>query len=163
MKQLLSLVCVFFVLVSIISCRKEPPPEDRLKELALAFRTLDCRQATLEIATLQTWDSVVTQLDARLPEDMPATEKHNMLTVRNAGLIRMFETYRELPDSVQALVSLAEQKDKDIVAALNAIKLERAALDKKKRAFFREVEKRASNQLPSLRRHFDALKNTPCQ
>ena len=103
MKEILKSVWCLSAILGILSCHNSPPLEDRLEQLAQAFHDLDCRQATLEAETSSSWDDVVAQLDARLPESMPAAEKNNMLMVRNAGLIRMFESYHELPDSVQAL------------------------------------------------------------
>lgn len=163
MKEILKSVWCLSAILGILSCHNTPPLEDRLEQLAQAFQDLDCRQATLEAEAISSWDEVVEQLDARLPEDMPAAEKNNMLTVRNASLIRMFESYHELSDSVQALVSRAEQKDKDVVASLNEIKAKRSVLDKEKRDFFLAVEKRSTAKLSTMRKHFDVIRNTPCQ
>lgn len=149
-------------MLSVFSCRNTPLADARLEQLAQAFQALDCRRAALEATTRLSWDAVVEQLDARLPEDMPPAEKHNMLMVRNAGLIRMFETYRELPDSVQVLVTRAEQKDKEIVAALRDVKTESSALEKEKRALFLSIEKQSKEKLPEMRRRFEAMRNTPC-
>lgn len=163
MKEHLKPVCLLSLIWMVFACQNSPPVEDRLEQLARAFHELDCRQAVLEAETRSSWDGVVEQLDARLPEDMPAAEKHNMLNVRNAGLIRMFETYHTLPDSVQELVGRAEKKDNEIVAALNEIKAQRTTLDQEKRAFFLAIEKQSAGKLPSLREHFDAIRNTSCQ
>ncbi|MCB0629642.1 MAG: hypothetical protein R2806_25210 [Saprospiraceae bacterium] len=163
MKEILKSVWCLSAILGILSCHNSPPLEDRLEQLAQAFHDLDCRQATLEAETSSSWDDVVAQLDARLPESMPAAEKNNMLMVRNAGLIRMFESYHELPDSVQALVSWVEQKDNEVVASLNEIKAKRSVLDKEKRDFFLAVEKRSAAKLSTMRENFDAIRNTPCQ
>lgn len=163
MKQNLNPVWCLSLLLLLFACQYSPPFEDRLEQLAQAFHDLDCRQAVLEADTRLSWDGVVEQLNARLPEDMPAAEKQNMLTVRNAGLIRMFETYHELPDSVQELVGRAEKKDNEIVAALNEIKAQRSVLDQEKRALFLNIEKQSAERLSLVREQFDSIKNTSCQ
>lgn len=163
MKITTKAVYLLALTLSLISCRTSPPIESRLEQLALAFHTLDCRQATLELQSRSSWDGVVEQLDARLPVDMPAAEKNNMLMVRNATLIRMFETYHGLPDSVQALVAHAEQKDQEIVALLSALETERSALNAQKRNLFLSIEKKLAGKLPALRQQFDSIRNTPCR
>lgn len=163
MKQYLKPVWYIPLVVIVFACRHAPPMENRLEQLAKTFHDLDCRQRQLEEAARSSWDGVVEQLNADLPTDMPAAEKHNMLSVRNASLIRMFESYRELPDSVQELVTQAEQKDNEVVAALNELKAQKLALDKEKRDLFLAIEKRSEKDLSSFRTKFETAKQSPCE
>lgn len=68
----------------------------------------------------QLWDTVVQVMDEQLPPKMPADERANMLKVRNASLIRMFETYPTLPENVQKQVDEAEDRDEALAAQMKA-------------------------------------------
>ena len=49
-----------------------------------------------------------------IPNDLPPDERKNMIAIRNAGLIRMFEAYPKLPEPVRDRVDQAEMEDKEI-------------------------------------------------
>lgn len=60
------------------------------------------------------WDVVAEDLEQGIPNDLPPDERKNMIAIRNAGLIRMFEAYPKLPEPVRDRVDQAEMEDKEI-------------------------------------------------
>lgn len=58
-----------------------------------------------------TWDHVNEIISNNLPIDMPPKEKENMLKVRNARLIRMFQSFDDLEPEIKKTVDSAEAFD----------------------------------------------------
>lgn len=79
-----------------------------------------CAMEQLSRQTELLWDSLEKNLATVLPTTMPQEERENMLKVRNASLIRMFEAYPGLPGSVKDQVSLAEEGDKNLAALMKS-------------------------------------------
>ena len=75
---------------------------------------IHCSLDSLRQSISKSWDEVTTSLDNGLPDETPEEERANMLKVRNASLIRMFETYRDLADSTKQQVDSAEILDQKI-------------------------------------------------
>jgi uncharacterized protein YdcH (DUF465 family) len=121
MKTKISLWMSFCVLF-IISCADQPS-EQWVQEGARLQKQLieaHCAMEQLNGESKQLWDTVVYAMDEQLPATMPTDERRNMLKVRNASLIRMFEVYPRLPDAVQHQVDEAERKDQELAARMKA-------------------------------------------
>lgn len=58
-----------------------------------------------------TWDHVNQIISENLPSDMPPKEKENILKVRNARLIRMFQSFDDLEPNIKKAVDSAEVFD----------------------------------------------------
>lgn len=150
------------LLVSMPSCEPSPSPFAQLELLAQQLNTLGCQQKILQNKTQTLWDEVVQQLSNQLPGDMPKEERKNMLAVRNAALIRMFETYQNLDTSLQKIVTEAEEKDQDIVSTLMEIKQQRMVLEEQKRALFLKLEQEENGKLKEYKSEFEQLTEAPC-
>lgn len=104
------------------SCTQEPSTSlsQEGKRLQEKLTQAHCIMEQLNQESVQLWDTVVFVMDEQLPETTPPEERTNLLKVRNASLIRMFEVYSELPDSVQLSIDRAEQQDKELAARMKA-------------------------------------------
>ncbi len=152
-------LCPFLLLMG--SCAEQTAPGE-LQQLAAQFHLLHCEQADLEIKVTALWDNVAQQLNAQLPQDMPAQEKHNMVSVRNAPLIRMFETYPGLDHSIQNMVDQAEMEDKKVVERLNEIKGKQHVLEQQRMELFGQIEKEQPEKLKAFRQFFEQIATGPC-
>jgi hypothetical protein len=95
----------------------ENPEADRLLEQT---RSWHCRLEEINQQSKLMWDSVAQAMDAQLPADMPADERHNMLAVRNTSLIQMFMVYPQLDAAVRQLVETAGTRDVELGMMLRA-------------------------------------------
>lgn len=113
---------VSFCVLLVASCANEPFEQWIQEGARLQKRLIEahCAMEQLNRESKQLWDTVVHVMDEQLPTSMPADERHNMLKVRNASLIRMFEVYPRLPDAVQNQVDEAEQKDRQLASRMKA-------------------------------------------
>ena len=75
------------------------------------------------------WASTTEMLAVSLPVDMPADERRNMLQVRNAELIQMFEVFELLDNDVKLLVKDSGMKDRTIADEMRRVMTEIDSLD----------------------------------
>lgn len=95
---------------------KKSPISAEGEALVAESTELACEQKALGVKLDALWDSVAVALDQKLPADMPADERRNMLAVRNTSLIQMFEVYSTLDTAIHRLVERAG--DQDVALAL---------------------------------------------
>ncbi|MBK8505793.1 MAG: hypothetical protein IPL46_28505 [Saprospiraceae bacterium] len=98
-----------FGVVILLACQSKSTGQ--LDVLALKHRDLACQLSRLEDSVETHWTSLNALLENHLPKDMPLEERRNMLAVKNAPLIRMFERYNNLTVEVKDAVDDAEQYD----------------------------------------------------
>jgi hypothetical protein len=109
-------ILLFFFAVGCQPAGKKSPISAEGEALVAESAKLACEQKTLGVQLKALWDSVAVALDQKLPPDMPADERRNMLAVRNTSLIQMFEVYSELDTVIHRLVEQAG--DQDVALAL---------------------------------------------
>lgn len=85
------------------------------------------------------WDKVGRELEESIPEDLPKVERKNMIAIRNAGLIRMFEAYPSLPQTVKDQVDQAETDDQEIAGQMRVLNDSLRQFDRKIEAFLETV------------------------
>lgn len=86
-------------------------------ELMASFdkeKELRCQLESLKSEILQEWDGAVDMLDRNLPLSTPKNERENILSVKNANLIRMFQSYDNFPDSIKIEIDRVEQLDSKV-------------------------------------------------
>ncbi|MCB0629394.1 MAG: hypothetical protein R2824_24535 [Saprospiraceae bacterium] len=150
------------IIMLVQACTNTFTFEHQLWDCATEEHRILCHRQALARETDAVWDRVVGQLDQQLPADMPNDEKRNMLAVRNANLIRMFEVYQFLNDSIKQTVDQAAQADRQIVTTLNGLQSQLEALEQKKRALFLQIEQ-SSVDLPAYKAQYEALVSGACE
>lgn len=75
------------------------------------------------------WRHTNETLDASLPDNMPPDERRNMLQVRNADLIQMFEVFDSLDNDLKLLVKDSGMKDRTIADEMRQVMTEIDMLD----------------------------------
>lgn len=119
-----------------------------------------CKMEQLREQSAKLWDSLEMELAQTLPGDMPSDERRNMLQVRNAELIRMFEVFPRLPVSVRTAVEKAERQDQELAArmkvAMNRIDMYEAEAF----AFLQDMEVVSADSAAAWQERFSTL---PCR
>ncbi len=116
------------------------------------YQSLLCEKEMLERQTLTLWDEVARGLDARLPRDMPADERRNMIEIRNTNLIQMFEIYPQLDTSIKSLVEKAGDQDEENIETEDINFME----------FVADLEKRDREQAGAWKKQLEKTRQNPC-
>jgi hypothetical protein len=109
MQSLKIILSITLTLVVFLACRSRT--SEQLEVLALKHRDLACQLSRLQDSVQSHWTSLNVLLENHLPKEMPVEERRNILSVKNAPLIRMFESYSNLTVEVKDAVDAAEQYD----------------------------------------------------
>jgi hypothetical protein len=127
--------------ILIIACSSPTDQQDNPYAVSLLQKrdSLEQIQATLKFRLDSMWSYANDQLASILPKDMPKQERANMLALRNAPLIKMFEVYETLPASIHELIDSAYYYDKRIVKQLEEIMEQRSENETKIENFLIEL------------------------
>lgn len=123
--------------------------DERRGKLHQRGQTFYCELQALGRKSRQLWDTVARDLEAVIPEDLPKDERKNIIAIRNAGLIRMFEAYPRLPQEVKDRVDLAETEDQDIARQMRMMNDSLRHYDLKVDSFLREAKTLVPDSLES--------------
>lgn len=88
------------------------------REEQLIHQELD----SLKLLIRAEWDSFNRKLEGALPETLPEDERRNMLHVRNAGLIRMFESFALTGDEVSMALDQTAALDEQLARRVVVLK-----------------------------------------
>lgn len=156
----------WLLLVSLIACWQCRPAADnsamRGDELLASWQELACQEQLLAAMSQSLWDSVTQELATQLPTDMPAQERNNMLAVRNANLIQMFEVYNELPVPLKNLVQEAGQEDTRIAYQVRQLKTQIDSLQYSTDQFLSALEQRNRPAFRDWQFSFQQARSKPC-
>lgn len=133
---------------------------ERGKEIHNNLVDAHCQMEELREQSAHLWDSLEVELAYSLPDGMPSDERRNMLQVRNAELIKMFEVFPHLPDAVRFAVERAERQDQELAARM---KVEMNRIDQYEAeafAFLQEMEMHHTDSVAVWQARFSSL---PCR
>jgi len=117
----------------IYSCQKQ---KNEIQDIALAMKDNQCRIQEISRFVDDSWTKSISQLGDYLPERLPEQERENILNLKNAELIRMFESYDEFKPEGRALVDSMEQLDILWADSLRRLNLENQMLEMKMDSLF---------------------------
>lgn len=153
------LLIPFCCLGSMIFWSCSPKNRPNVQELHAQFRELQqkgrdlyCELEKLGMESRILWDSVAYQLEKSIPAEVPEEERQNMIAVRNAGLIRMFEAYPKLPPATQSNLEQAEQQDQEIAARMRRLNENIRKHDHQITSFLGSVQKNGIDSLRSWKK-----------
>ncbi len=129
--------------------------------LVSASGELACSQKALAAKLKTLWDSVAVALDQKLPKDMPADERRNILAVRNTSLIQMFEVYSSLDTAIHRLVEQAGDEDIAIAVQLKGLQDQIQDHEQKVAAFLSGIKDQ--KEAADWTRKLTEAKNGPCK
>lgn len=127
------------VLFLLWSCTEKPNLKKDFLLVFLQEKEIRCELATLKDSIRFEWDEMNAMLEKNLPLGMPAAEKVNMLKVRNADLIRMFESFDKAGGEVKSALLEVEQKDREMAARIVLLKEKLQKIESRKMALFEKI------------------------
>lgn len=144
------------------SCTKTGDYETELMQLGREEKALQCTLDSLHSRISTEWDGVNALLKANLPQDMPEEEKANMLRVRNAGLIRMFESFQSVDPAIKQALAAVEQTDVNMRKEILVLKAQAQQVEAHKMALYEKISRTAgAAALASYqKRYSDILRET---
>lgn len=150
-----------FGVLFILSCQStgEQNREDILS-LAEMSREIECQMAALEAQSEKMWDKTNSELAKALPADVEEYEKNNMLKVRNADLIRMFESYSKLDGPIKSKVDFTEKMDFAMADSMRVLQQKQKILIDSVRSQMMKVE--SDEKRNSLKEQMNRIENTDC-
>jgi len=151
-------ICVGMAFL-MLGCQNNSSNE-HIMEWAEASRKIDCQMDNLEETSSEMWDKTNRELEKALPIDIPEFEKSNMLKVRNADLLRMFETYQEMEGPIKAKVDLTEKMDFALADSMRVLQQKQQNLSDSIRLALMEIA--AENTRTKLQEKIKAIDNKAC-
>ncbi len=103
--------------------------------------SIKCELEVMKKEINKEWDTMNESLDDHLPADMAEQEKVNMLKVRNANLIRMFNTYKTLDTAIKDQLRSVEKKDSMMAIEINLLKEKLIEIENNKMELFDDILK----------------------
>lgn len=151
---------IFLILLLAGACNSAAIQQDNPYANSLLQKrdSLNQLQTDLKIKLDSMWTYANEKLAEMLPTNMPEQERINMLALRNAPLIRMFEVYETLPDYIHKLIDSAYYFDKQIVQQLEEIVIQRSENEAKIEDFL--IELSSNKQLQSTFDYWNKQFNT---
>lgn len=122
---------------------------ERGRQLHLRGQSFYCELQALGKKSQDLWNTVAEDLERVIPHDLPEDERNNMIAIRNAGLIRMFEAYPALPQEVKDRVDVAEEDDKTLAGQMRMVNDSLRKYELEVEEFLNEVRKGPSDSVES--------------
>lgn len=119
--------------------------KSKLDEIYSEATLIQCDLSHLRDSITAKWDGVNETLNKNLPSEIPSAERSNILKVRNASLIRMFETYHLLDDSTKQTVDKAEKTDQAIALKISTHKKRLQFLEIERQSLLHQIAKSNEN------------------
>ena len=132
-------------LLFLCHCARESQEETQLRQLFRQEKDLTCQLATMKDSITTEWDEINRLLEAHMPAEMTAEERANMLKVRNANLIRMFQSFDQMGDTVKTALSHTEAIDQQMTQRILLLKQQTQDIEAEKMALLQEVSQQDGN------------------
>ena len=123
---------------------------------------LYCQRHLLNQSSESLWKNVAYHLDINLPNEMDTSTRKRMTEIRNAPILKSFNAYKYLPDSVKALVEKAEIADKKLVDEIAEISFSIDSLEIRKLRFLSKVDQSSERGQLFLVK-YNAAFTSPCK
>lgn len=155
--------CIY-LLFGWFGCTHQMHEEAAIIEISYKEKKLNCQLASMKDSITKEWDNINDILEKNLPEEMPEQEKINMIKVRNANLIRMFQSFDYLDESVKLTLDETEQRDVAMTKRINRLKGDIQEIEIQKMELFSIInEKFGSEEVARLRKLNKVLLDEKCE
>lgn len=128
-------------LILLGSCTNNRDYKTELLQLGRQEKTIRCNLDNLHARISREWDGINALLETTLPPGMPAEEKSNMLKVRNADLIRMFESFQAIDPAVKQALAAVEEADMAMRNQILDLKAQAQHVESQKMALFEKINR----------------------
>lgn len=157
------LLCLALLLAAGCQVSPEVPSKDEILLLAHKQKEILCTYQSMRDSISSKWDNMNNLLDQHLPPDMPLEEKNNMLAVRNADLIRMFQTYDQLDYSIKMELSKMESEDSSMVTRIHNMNERSLDLEQQRMDLFNQVNQKDPQSANRYAILYDSILNQQCE
>ena len=123
------------------ACQQSSSWEAEGKSLIQEGQQLRQRHDQFDARVDSLWDATTEVLRIAIPADFPPTDREIFLNARNADHIKMFMSFKSLPQETQTLVNVADSIDQQIAKGIVKLHEEQIAFDQKKIDFLVKVSK----------------------
>lgn len=152
------------ILPGIIGCDKTSHEEVDLLQLFAKEKELNCELASMKDRITKEWDNINFLLKENLAPDMPEEEKANMLKVRNANLIRMFQSFNDMDEELKMALKETEEIDLEMTKRINVLKKESNEIESQKMILFQIInEKKGSEEVARLKDVNVSIRSQGCK
>ena len=129
----------------------------KLEVLALQGARLNCQLKILQDSTKHAWDQFNLSLSSQFPETTSEYIRSKMLEMRNAELIRMFQTFDSLPEPIKTELNKIEEVDASIVSEVESIQRRLDSIEMDAIKVFMKMEERFPDSLTNYRNRYRLL------
>lgn len=152
------------VLVSLIGCKDSSSEvQSEINTMVSKHAKLKCNLSAMEGSLENTWTDMNVLLAQELPKDMPIDEKNNMLAVKNGSLIRMFESFEGLNDTIKKALNRVENEDLKMVTKIHEVKNMLSKLEDERMTLFAKIQNTHPEELEKWRNLYQELLSRPCK
>lgn len=142
----------------LFSCQ---PEGNVIEDIANQIKVNNCRIQTISNYVDDSWTVSIEELGRLLPKDLPQQERENILNLKNADLIRMFESYKYFSPSVHSLVDSMEQVDYQWADSLRNLSQQNQKLEMKIDSLFSTMQDAETEKM--LYQQVQEIKSSPCK
>lgn len=146
------------------ACSVEELPFKSEGEILLAkSQQIACTQKRYKYTIDSLWDVVSDRLDQVLPDTMPPGRRENMITIRNANLLKQFKIFYTTLDTTSLnLISRSGKVDSLVAVQLVELKVQQETQDKRVSDFLMKVEKQNPRAAKQWIQKFTEATNEAC-
>lgn len=123
---------------------------------------LFCQRQLLAESSQKLWEDVAYHIGVNLPESIDSVTRKRMIEIKNAPILKSFNAYKRLPDSVKIIVDKAEIADKKLVDEIAEVSFSIDSLEIKKLRFLTKVGPESSRGKRFLAQYNEYLAS-PCK
>lgn len=155
---------LFVTLTGAWACDTAQNEKTALLELFHKEKALNCRLASMKDSITTEWDNVNHLLEESLPADMPEEEKTNMLKVRNANLIRMFQSFALMDEEMKMELKKTEQLDLEMTKRITTLRQEANMIETQKIELLGQINQtEGAEEVARLKRINKTLLSETCK
>lgn len=156
-KGLAIIILIFIAGTILCSCQSD---KNEIQDVALQMKANECRIQKITQYVDKSWNSSIKKLADYLPERLPDQERQNILQLKNADLIRMFESYEEFEPQGQALVDSMELLDEEWADSLRQLSIANQNLGMKMDSLFSMIDD--SGEMDKMYEVVDDIQTRTC-
>lgn len=156
---------LWFTVLWLTACTtQELPFQSEGKALLVESKYINCTQKRHKHTIDSLWDVVSARLDQVLPDTMPSGRRENMITIRNANLLKQFKIFYTTLDTTSLnLISRSGKVDSLIALQMVELKVQQETHDKRVSDFLMKVEKQNPHAVKPWIQKFAKAANEDCQ
>lgn len=148
---------LLFTGITIFSCQNR---QIEVLDIALKLKNNQCRIQEISHFVDSSWTKSIKELEAYLPAQLPNQERKNILNLKNADLIRMFESYDDFHPKGHELVDSMEQLDVVWAGRLRELSIENQTLTMMLDSLFSTFEN--SEEIDHLYEEVESIRSSSC-